>query len=203
MIQAAKIIGTGLATTGLIGANAGISESYIDLIWPSFSIMTEFLGINLESLLTMPGELEMNINEPFNAPSSSAGTGNNFYVTGDNNGNIDRPWLDLRLVKYHGNYYVLDSVQRDGTNLIGQLQQDSVQKKAELVDLYINPKSKGISLDLDSSSKLSSVSFQGRKYQGTYVDLKFPESTITSHNIPIQKNENGSIFIIWKRLGPR
>jgi len=32
MIQAAKIIGTGLATTGLIGASAGISESYIDLI---------------------------------------------------------------------------------------------------------------------------------------------------------------------------
>jgi hypothetical protein len=33
------------------------------------------------------------------------------------------------------------------------------------------------------------------------VDLKYPNATVTSLKLPIQKNETGSVFIIWKKMG--
>lgn len=137
--------------------------------------------------------LEMNQNDEFTLFCSTGGTSNNVDVTGDNSGNIDKPWIDLRLQKFKGDYYVTDYAGKDGVNLIGQLQQEN----AELVRIRDG---KGIKLDIDGSSKLSSIMFEGKKYQGEYVDLKFSNATITSHSLPIQKNDSGSLFIISKKL---
>ena len=157
--------------------------------------------MNLDLELIMPTVLQMNQNDVFTSSCSTGGTSNNVDVTGDNSGNIDKPWIDLRLAKFKGDYYVTDSAGKDGVNLIGQLQQQAEQERAELVNIKGHQAGKAIKLDIDASSKLSTLIFEGKKYQGQYVDLKYSNATITSHNLPIQKNENGSLFIIWKKVG--
>lgn len=175
--------------------------NFINTIISTLFTFISFIWMSLDLELTMPTVLQMNQNDVFTSSFSTGGTSNNVDVTGDNSGNIDKPWIDLRLAKIKGDYYVIDSAGKDGVNLIGQLQQQAGQERAELVNIINNQASKGIKLDIDASSKLSTLIFEGKKYQGHYVDLKYSNATITSHNFPIQKNDSGSLFIIWKKVG--
>jgi hypothetical protein len=96
----------------------------------------------------------------------------------------------------------MDDTERNGVNLLKQL--DSQEgKKAEIVELSRNSFGKGLKLDMDPSIKPSTMVFEGKKYEGYYVDLKFSNATITSRNLPIQKDDNGFIFIISKMLSRR
>lgn len=173
-----------------------IHFNFIKTIIPTLFTFTTCIWMNLDLELTIPTVLQMNENDVFTSSCSTGGTSNNVDVTGDNSGNIDKPWIDLRLAKFKGGYYVIDSAGKNGVNLIGQLQQ-----QAELVNIKSPQASKGIKLDIDASSDLSTIMFEGKKYQGQYVDLKYSNATITSHNLPIQKNDSGSLFIIWKKVG--
>ena len=157
-----------------------------------------FLGGHLELELTMPYHMEMNNNDLINPSSSTAVSSNNIDPASNNNENI-KPWIDLKLVKYKGNYYAVDCVQRDGVNLIEQLQPQTGQEKPDLVNLRSSFARKGFKLDIDTTTKLSHVFFEGKKYEGHYVDLKYPNAIVTSLKIPIQKNDSGSIFIISKK----
>ena len=159
-------------------------------IIPILYSITLFLGINL----TMSTPLEINNIDLMNPSFSTAGSSNITDLPGD-----DKPWIDLKLVKYKGNFYAVDSTQSDGANLIKQLQPEAGQAKPDLVNIKTGAASRGLKLDLDVSTKLSSISFEGKKYEGNYVDLKFPNASLTSLKIPIQKNESGSIFIISKK----
>lgn len=100
-------------------------------------------------------------------------------------------------MKHYGDFYVVDEVQKNGGNLIDRLEAQAGQEKPVLVTVNSSGKySQGFRLELDGSAKFSTMSFQGKKYQGHYVDLKFSNATITSYKIPIQKNDSGSIFIV-------
>jgi len=191
MIQAAKIFWK-LKIFYIIHYNG------INSITPILFSFIIFLGSHLELELTMPDHMEMNNSDPINPSSSTAGSSNNIDLASDNNEN--KPWIDLKLIKYKGSYYAVDCVQRDGVNLIEQLQAPTGQGKPELVTIRSNFASKGLKLDIDLTTKLSNVFFEGKKYEGHYVDLKYPNATVTSLNIPIQKNDSGSIFIISKKL---
>jgi len=192
MIQAAKIFWK-LKIFYIIYYNG------INSITPILFSIIIFLGHHLELELTMPDHMEMNNIDPINMSSSTAGSSNNIDLASGNNENI-KPWIDLKLVKYKGNYYAVDCVQRDGVNLIEQLQAPTGQGKPDLVTLRSSFASKGFKLDIDVTTKLGNVFFEGKKYEGHYVDLKYPNAIVTSLNIPIQKNESGSIFIISKKL---
>lgn len=171
----------------------------INLITPILFSFTVTLGSNLE--LTIPTVFEMNSSDITIPSSSIAGSSTVIDLTGDNNGNIEKPWIDLKLVKHYGDFYVVDDIQKNGANLIDRLEPQAGQEKPVLVTLNTSSRYfQGFRLELDGSAKISTMYFEGKKYQGHYVDLKFSNATITSYKIPIQKNDNGSFFIVWKKV---
>ena len=158
-------------------------------ILPSLFSFTVFFSNNLDSDIAL--NFFMNINEPIDL-TSEAGSSN--ITTGANTG--DQQWIDVQLELYKGKYYVVDEVQKNGTNLIDNFEPVSGQGKPELVSLK---RHKGFLLGDANSIQLSDLEYQGQKYKGYYADFKFSNATLTSKNVPIQKNDNGSIFIAWKK----
>jgi hypothetical protein len=151
--------------------------------------------------------LMMDISKPLNpAPTSEAsGSGSGLQVNPvtqapeNTDLNLDKPLLNLKLLKVKGVYYVTDTLEKGGYNLLRELQTPEGQEKPDLVSVRSSTQGsnvKALKLGLDGSTKMTSLEFEGRKYAGQYVDLKYPNATVTSLKLPIQKNETGSVFII-------
>lgn len=175
--------------------------NFINSIIPLIFSFTVMVSSNLELEFIVPSFLEMNSLDP-TLSSFSVGSTSVIDLTGDDNQNIEKPWMDLKLIKQKDNICVVDNVQKEGVNLIEKLEAKAGQGKPELVSVRSgNVRCKGLQLDIDSSTPFSSMSYQGKIYQGHYVDLKFSNATVTSSTIPIQKNETGHIFIIWRKFG--
>lgn len=168
----------------------------INLIIPTLFSFIVMLGPNIELIPTV---FEMNSSD-ITIPSSIAGSSNVIDLTG--NENIEKPWIDLKLVKRQGDFYVVDEVQSNGANLIDRLEAQAGQEKPVLETLKFSGRSwQGFRLQHDNSADINTMVFQGKKFQGHYADLKFSNATITSYKLPIQKNDSGSIFIVWKKVG--
>ena len=171
-------------------------------ILPSLFSFTVFFSNNLD--LDIALNFLMNINEPIDLTSEAgtsnvpidftSGAGSSNITTGGNTG--DQQWIDVQLELYKGKYYVVDEAQKNGTNLIANFEPASGQGKPELVSLK---RHKGFLLGDANSIQLSDLEYQGQKYKGYYADFKFSNATLTSKNVPIQKNDKGSIFIAWKK----
>lgn len=117
----------------------------------------------------------------------------------DSSENIDKPWINLKIDRDQNSFYVTDEAEKSGNNLIKQVQLQAGQKM-EIISIK---QGNGLKLDIDGSTKPSRLIFQGKKYEGYYVDLKFSNATITSRNLPIQRNDDGLIFIISKMISRR
>lgn len=109
---------------------------------------------------------------------------------------VFQPDMDLRLVKNFGDYYVFDHLQRDGSNMIERLEPQNGQAKPSLSDVRYQSMYKGVDINKDDSTNLTSVTIQGRKCLGHFVDFKFRDAMATSHNMPLHKDANDFPFII-------
>jgi len=155
---------------------------------PSPSIGTQSNPIEVDT------ERPLNVIQP--SPYLSIGTQSNPMEVDTG----ERPSIDLKLVKIKGTNYAIDTTQKSGVNLIELLQPQGGKEKPELVRVNCHLGNyKGYALDIDGSTKMTSIFFQGKRYDGHYVDLNYPNTTVTSFNVPIQKNDSGAIFIINKR----
>ena len=76
----------------------------------------------------MPTVMEINISDSIHPSFSNAGTSNIINNTGDNNENINKPLIDLKIVKHQNSIYVRDDTEKkNGVNLIKQLQPQGVK----------------------------------------------------------------------------
>ena len=122
----------------------------INSIIPLLFSFTVMLGYNLELIPTI---LEMNSGDVTIPSSSAAGSSNVIDLTRDNNENIEKPWIDLKLVKQKGNLYAVDNVQKYGVNLIEKLEPQAGQAKPELVTVKSSGGNwRGFQLEVDGST---------------------------------------------------
>ena len=68
-------------------------------LFPYFSF---FLGANLEFELTKPTFLDIKDNSQMNPSSSTSGSSNMIDISGYNSENINKLWMDFKLIKHKG-----------------------------------------------------------------------------------------------------
>lgn len=112
--------------------------------------------------------------------------------------NQESIWIDLKIVNRQGDFYLIDSTQRNGTNLLAQVQEGSSQVvTTNLERLHIGY---GLKVNFDASNSLQVKIIEGTVYKGYYCDVGFNNVSLTSGNLPIQKNADGHTFVVWKKF---
>ena len=152
-----------------------------------FYLGSYFLADNLELEFILSNNLQMNNNSSINP-----------FISSENATNLEDPnkdWIDLRLVKFKNNYYLVDSTDESGNKLLNKLQTENSLSKIR----YIGCKHNGVKLDVEGETKLNNINLERIAYKGLFLDLNLKDATVTSHNLPIQKNDSGKFFVIWKK----
>ena len=110
----------------------------------------------------------------------------------------DPVWIDIKVVKTQGNYYLMDSTQRSGANLLAHVQSESTQVvTSKLERLHTGY---GLKINFNDSNVLETKTIEGTIYKGYYCDVGFKNTALTSGNLPITKNSDGQTFVIWKKF---
>jgi len=186
MIQAANMIIPEflLAFNTLLDDSFNLSSvvtTFINNFNNNYFYLQEFSYINL-----------MNTEETVTAGSSNLGD------LGTTSGaNLDPTYINLKLVFYKGHYHVIDTLDATGENLIKNLEGEKpylIHVRAQYGTYY------GLTLGSKENTEITSVIFEKTRYSGQFSDIKFGNASVTSYNIPLQKNENGAIFVIQKKI---
>ena len=110
-------------------------------------------------------------------------------------------WIDLKIVNRQGSFYLIDSTQKSGANLLAQIQAESSQVvTTNLEKLSIG---NGLKVNFNDSNTLQLKTIEGTVYKGYYCDVGFNNASITSANLPTQKNEDGHTFVVWRKFAKR